>query len=268
AAPPNISPRSNPMRVAAIIPAHNEILTVREVVAATLPHVDAVYLLDDGSTDGTADAVEGRGAIVVRGEGNLGKGARLAQGLDLVAAGGFVAAVTLDADNQHDPAAIPAFLEAAAKDPAAIVIGDRSADMGKMGARRRYGIRFGNFFIGWACRRKVRDAQCGMRLYPVAIWRRVEIPKARMRGFLFETAILIHGAEAGANIAHVPVAARYDGFVLRPSHFRPIMDFLRLFGMVTAFLLSRGLRPDGLRAVLGLTPEPTQKERGRSRAES
>lgn len=242
------------MRVAAIIPAHNEILTVREVVAGTLPYVDAVYLIDDGSTDGTAEAVAGTGAIVVRGAANLGKGARLAEGLDLAAAAGFAAVVTLDADNQHDPASIPDFLAAAARDPGAIVIGDRSAEMRKAGARRRYGIRFGNFFISRACRQPVRDAQCGMRLYPLELWTRIMIPKARAQGFLFETAILIHGAEAGARIAHVPVAARYDGFVLRPSHFRPIVDFLRLFGMVTAFLLSRGLRPAGLRKMLGLTP--------------
>lgn len=239
------------MRVAAIIPAHNEILTVRAVVAGTLPHVDAVYLLDDGSTDGTADAVEGMGAIVVRGGANLGKGARLQEGLDLVAAAGFDAALTLDADNQHDPASIPDFLTAA--DPGAIVIGDRSAEMEKMGARRRYGIRFGNFFIGRACQQPIRDAQCGMRLYPVELWSRISIPKARARGFLFETAILMYGAEAGAKIVHVPVAARYDGYVLRPSHFRPIVDFLRLFGMVTAFLLGRKLRAGGHGRASGLT---------------
>lgn len=240
------------MKVAALIPAHNESLTIREIVERAAAHVETVLVMDDGSSDGTAEALAGLPARVVRGAEQRGKGARLVEGLDLLAREGFDHAITLDADGQHDPEAIPAFLEAAARQPGALVIGDRSGDMAAMPGNRRHGIRFGNFFIGWACKQTIPDAQCGMRAYPLSMWRRLRIPKRRTEGFLLETAVLLYAAENGVTFAFVPIAARYEGFVKRPSHFHPIYDFLRLFGMVARFLISRGLRPAGLPIALGL----------------
>jgi len=116
----------------ALIPAHNEALTVRGVVDGTIPHVDAVIVIDDGSTDDTARLLEGSGAHVVRHETNLGKGDRLVEGLNLAFSDGATQVITLDADQQHDPADIPAFLDAARDTPGALVLGDRSAAMVRM----------------------------------------------------------------------------------------------------------------------------------------
>ncbi|MCI4662264.1 MAG: glycosyltransferase family 2 protein [Neomegalonema sp.] len=239
-------------KLAALIPAHNEILTLREVVLATRRHIETVIVIDDGSSDGSAEAIADLDVRLIRETQNLGKGVRLAQGFDLAAREGFSHVLTLDADGQHDPEDIPAFAAKAAEHPEALILGDRSGDMAQMPARRKHGIRFGNFFIGWASRQPIQDAQCGMRVYPMALWQRLEIPKRRKQGFLFETAVLLYGAEAGARFVSVPVAARYEGFVQRPSHFHPIRDFLKLFGMVTRFLITRGLRPTGLLIALGL----------------
>ena len=240
------------MRVYALIPANNEVLTVRGVVDGTAPHVDCVIVVDDGSTDGTSEALSGSPARIIRFEQKGGKGPRLVHGLDLVFAEGADAVITLDADRQHDPEDIPRFIACARGQPGAIVLGDRSRDMAKMPGSRARGIRFGNFFIGWACKTCLGDAQCGMRLYPRDAWQRFRVPEKDARGFLFETAVLLHAAEAGVRFASVPIDARYEGYVVRPSHFDPIRDFLRIFGLVTRFLLSRGLRPRGLLIVLGL----------------
>ncbi len=239
-------------QVVVLIPAHNEALTVREVAAETLPYVDEVIVIDDGSSDSTSASLAGSGARVIRHEVNLGKGQRLVEGLELAFGEGAARVITLDADRQHDPADIPAFLAAAASDPRALVIGDRSASMSAAPTNRALGIRFGNFFIGWACARPIPDAQCGMRLYPSELWRNVEVPEARQRGFLFETAILLYAAESNTPFVFVPIKARYDGYVLRPSHFDPLGDFCRLFAMVTCFLLGRFGRPRGLLIALGL----------------
>lgn len=239
-------------RTVALIPAHNEILTVRKVVDETTPYVDQVIVIDDGSTDGTAEALDGSGAMVVRHAVNIGKGPRLAQGFDLAFGDGADFVITLDADQQHDPNDIPRFLAMSDTQPDAIVLGDRSAAMEHMPATRRRGIKFGNFFIGWACRRMIKDAQCGMRLYPASMWNKINIPPRKTEGFKFETAVLMYASEQGVPFAYVPIDARYEGFVLRPSHFDPLRDFLRLFGLVTIFLISRGLRPKGLLLALGL----------------
>lgn len=239
-------------RVVALIPAHNEVLTIREVVVATLPHVDQVIVIDDGSTDETSAALAGAGARVIRHGTNRGKGSRLVEGLDLAFGEGAEMVITLDADRQHDPADIPAFLTAAGAHPDSLIAGDRSASMSAAPAYRARAIRFGNFFIGWACKCEIADAQCGMRLYPARLSRDVNVPQSRTKGFLFETAILLYAAEAGVPFVFVPIEARYEGYVLRPSNFDPIRDFCRLFAMVTCFLLSRGGRPRGLLIALGV----------------
>ena len=224
---------------------------MRGVVEATARQVDQVIVIDDGSTDGTAELLAATGAEVIRHEINAGKGTRLVEGLALAFSEGAAQVVTLDADQQHDPSDIPAFLAAATANPGALVLGDRSGAMHTMPKHRSRSIKFGNFFIGWACGRKIKDAQCGMRLYPAAI-ADISVPQRQVTGFRYETAILMHAAEADIPFAFVPIAARYEGYVLRPSHFRPIKDFLRLVGLISGFLASRGFRPRGLLIALGL----------------
>jgi len=236
----------------ALIPAHNEVLTVRKVVDETISYVDKVIVIDDGSTDGTSKALEGSGALVVHHKKNLGKGTRLVEGFDLAFGQGADFVVTLDADQQHNPADIPQFLKRSQKHPDAIVLGDRSGAMAQMPKTRRRAIKFGNFFISWACGRIIKDAQCGMRLYPASMWGKVDIPSKQTEGFKFETAILMYAAEQNVPFEYVPIDARYEGYVLRLSHFDPFRDFLRLFGLVTHFLINRGFQPKGFLRSLGL----------------
>ena len=161
--------------------------------------------------------------------------------------------ITLDADGQHNPDDIQAFLDCAARNPGTLILGDRSAQMRKIPRDRALAIRFGNFFIGWACIKRIGDAQCGMRLYPAQVWRHVRVPPEQVDRFMFETAILLHAAKAGFRFLTVPIDARYSGFVRRPSHFAPVGDFIQLFGLVTKFLVRNRFRLRGLPVVLGIT---------------
>ena len=96
-----------------LIPAHNEEETIRAVFEGTLEHVDRVLVISDGSTDGTVAALAGLPVEIVDHTENRGKGYRLAEGLDHAIANGAEAVLTLDADDQHDPDDIPAFIAAA-----------------------------------------------------------------------------------------------------------------------------------------------------------
>lgn len=242
---PSAEPR--PPVVAALIPAHDEAATVRAVAEGALAHADAVVVIDDGSRDGTAERLAGLPVRVIRHQENLGKGARLVEGLELAFAEGADHVLTLDADGQHDPEDIPAFRARA--EQGAFVLGDRSGDRAEMPAARRRANDFGSFFITWACAQEVRDAQCGMRLYSRDGWRRTRMSRRAARGFVFETAVLMHASEAGVRFHSVPIAARY-GKVTRPSHFRPLRDFAAIFGAVAGFLATRGFRPTGLLTAL------------------
>lgn len=238
----------------AIIPAHNEDQTIGDIVAATLamPKVDGVVVVDDGSTDETADLAERAGAKVLRGSSNLGKGPRLIEGQSHAFNAGASRVILLDADGQHDPADIPAFIKAANAAPEDLIMGNRAAQMERMPRARANGIRFGDFFISWACAQRISDAQCGMRLIPRSLWEKCEIPSRHRHGFVYESAVLLFASKAGARIVPVPIDARYGEVLHRPSHFKPIGDFARITWMVTEFLFLHGLKPRGLLKQLGL----------------
>lgn len=216
-----------------------------------LAHADKVWVVDDGSSDGTATALQGLPVRLIRHPQNAGKGQRLAEGLEEAFAQGAWGVVTLDGDGQHDPADIPAFRKRALEVPGALILGDRSIGRGAMPRDRALAIAFGNIFIGWACGWRIADAQCGMRLYPRG-FAHARVPKRLRHGFVYETAALIHGAEAGLRHASVPIRARYAGFQHRPSHFRPVTDFALIFAAVAGHLISRRLALRGLFRSLGL----------------
>jgi glycosyltransferase involved in cell wall biosynthesis len=234
-----------------LIPAFNEAGTIRAVVEAVLAHADRVLVISDGSTDGTVARLAGLPVEVLEHAENRGKGQRLAEGLDHAFRDGADCVLTLDADGQHDPAEIPAFLAAARCAPGALILGDRLGDRRSMPAGRAASIGFGDFFISWAAGRRLRDCQCGMRLYPAELWARMRVPARERRHFVFETAVLLRAAEAGGEIARVPIAARYAGYVQRPSRFRPVLDTLRIAGQIARFFLRAGARPKGLLIALG-----------------
>lgn len=254
------------MQTTALVPAHNEALTIYDIVAGVRTRVDRVIVIDDGSTDGTAELLAEMDVTVVRHETNAGKGHRLHEGLELAFSEGADQVLTLDADGQHDPASIDAFLNAAATNPGNLIIGDRFAQKARMPFHRALANSFGSFFISWACVQKIRDAQCGMRLYPSRFQRDVCIPANQIERFKFETAALMYAAKAGIQFTMVPIDARYEGFVHRPSHFAPVGDFFQIFGLVTKFLFAHGLQLRGLPVALRLTnPNLCSSRKGHNR---
>ncbi len=240
------------MRYGVLIPAHNEAGTIRQVVEGALRYVEHVVVVNDGSTDDTVAALAGLPVEIVNHSENRGKGQRLSEGLSQAMANGFDGVVTLDADMQHDPGDIPAFLAAAEEAPDALIMGDRFSDNESMPWYRAFGIRFGDFFVGWAIDRPLRDAQCGMRLYPTELWRKTAMPDELRAHFVFETMVLLHAAEAGFDFVRVPIAARYSGFVSRPSHYRPYADTWSIVSAITKFIVRRRFKVRGLLIALGI----------------
>ena len=235
-----------------LIPAHNEALTIREIAAEARAHADHVTVISDGSTDDTVACLDGLGVEVIAHADNVGKGPRLAEGLDHAAAAGLTHVLTMDADGQHLATDIPAFVEAARAHPDAVVLGDRMGHGNAMPRGRARSISIGDFFITWAIGQRLRDGQCGMRVYPVALWQKLNLSPDDTQHFVFETAILMHAADAGAPFVRVPIAARYGDVVKRPSHFRPARDTWRIMGGIARFILRGWFRPKGLLIALGL----------------
>ena len=115
------------MGICVIIPAYNAAHTIRQVALETLQAGLPVVVVDDGSGDDTAAAISGLPVNLCRHPRNLGKGAALRTGFAWGAQHGFAGFVTLDADGQHDPAAIPALIATARERGLDLVLGSRQA---------------------------------------------------------------------------------------------------------------------------------------------
>ena len=157
------------VKIAAVIPAYDASRTIRSVVDRTkdaFERIGEVYVVDDGSTDGTGAAARAAGATVLTHETNRGKGRALRTGLARAAADGHVAAVTLDADGQHPPAEA-ARLARLGLSPGSLVLGIR--DLKGAGAPRPNQISnaISNGFLSLFSRRLLTDTQCGLRRYPL-----------------------------------------------------------------------------------------------------
>jgi glycosyltransferase involved in cell wall biosynthesis len=238
-----------PPRIAVVIPAYEEAATIADVARRARAQADAVIVVDDGSRDGTADAVAGLDVTVLRHARNLGKGASLADGMACALKGGAEAVVTLDADGQHEPEEIPRLVRAWQAAPGDVVVGARLRHAERAPRLRKAANRVGDFWIGWAAGQAIDDSQSGFRLYPAALLRRVTVPSGRGRGFVYESEMLIECARAGAGIRSVAIESIYRGDA-RPSHFRPIVDIAAIGRMVAVKLFSRGMYPAGLYRLL------------------
>ena len=156
-----------PGRLLVIIPAWNEqavvATTVRETQAA-LPDAD-LLVVDDGSTDQTAQQARGAGATVLRLPGNLGVGGAMRAGYLYAAERGYECAVQLDADGQHDPTQVPVLLEAMSAAQADVVIGARFAGVGDYVATgpRRWAMRLLSRVLSRVTRTRLTDTTSGFK---------------------------------------------------------------------------------------------------------
>lgn len=211
--------------IVAVIPAHDEAPRIGPVVTAARDHIP-VIVVDDGSRDATAERAREAGAEVVEQHPNQGKGAALRAGFREALATGAEAILTLDADGQHDPSEIPAFLAvwAAPGRQLDLVIGRRS--FREMPPVRRLSNVLGGKAFSWAVGREIPDNQSGYRL----VSRRLaEATLTSVEtGFAFEVEQITTCIRLGGEIAWVPIRTIYAG---APSHIRPLAhlrEFIRI----------------------------------------
>ena len=229
---------------AVVIPAYNEAATVRAIAARALKICAQVIVVDDGSVDDTARTLDGLSVQLLRNDTNQGKAASLWRGIEAALALGVERVVTLDADGQHAPEDVPVLIAAAVKNPDRIVIGARLADRAAIPKGRYIANRIAAFWVSWACGQFLEDSQSGFRVYPAGLFRKLTVPHGRARSFVFESEILIEAARLGYRCSMAPIAATYPPG-MRASHFRPVLDIVRITRMISWKLLSRGLYLQG-----------------------
>lgn len=225
-------PTDSPLAI--LIPAYNCAATIADVVAGARRHAAHVLVVDDGSSDATAELARAAGAEVLRQPRNTGKGAALRAGMERLASRGAARVLTMDGDGQHLADQIPALLEASARAPHALVVGARQVVPGEVSSIRLFGNRFANRWVTIASGVALPDTQSGFRVYPML---ETLALGAAASHFAFETEVLIRAARSGLLIISVPVRAYYPPPSERVSHFRPFVDTVRIIRIVLRLIL-------------------------------
>ena len=240
---------SSHRRITAVIPAYNEVRTLRAVVLGVIAEIDLVIVVDDGSTDGTYEEIRDLPVNFIRHKKNQGKSRSLADGFRAALVSGAEVVVTLDGDGQHRPQDIPALLSESEKYPASFIIGSRLHEKENIPLVRYCANRFANFWISWAAGYPISDSQSGFRVYPAAMLEELLPLIEKRQGFVLESEILILGGWRNIRSRSVSIPAIYSG-ASRPSHFRPVSDIALITLMVARYLLKRGMHIRGLIASL------------------
>ena len=212
--------------VLAIVPAHNEGPRICRVVAMLVAQGLPVLVVDDGSTDDTADEAGAAGARILSLTPNRGKGGALKAGfreaLDSVRS--WDAILTLDGDGQHDPSEAPAFIETWSGTGADLVVGAR--DYRGMPPIRWFTNSVSRAIFSWAVGERIPDNQSGYRLHTRRV---IEATlSSREEGFAFEVEEIAICVGRGYRLAWVPIKTIYGTEVsdIRPwTHF---VSFVRV----------------------------------------
>jgi glycosyltransferase involved in cell wall biosynthesis len=188
---------------AVCIPAFNEERTIGKVIVRAQQYVDQVIVCDDGSRDMTAAIAEKLGAKVIRHERNMGKGQAFRSLFSACRDIGVDVMITLDGDDQHDPADIPKLMEPISRGDADVVIGARFHGDNKGIPRYR---KAGNRLMNAVTTSGISDTQSGFRAYDK---KAIAELRPSESGMGVDSEILMDASRQGLRIVEVPVSVRY-----------------------------------------------------------
>ena len=214
-------------RPVVLMPTFNNAGTLESVMNAAAALDLPLMVVNDGSTDDTPaildrwDSGGGRQAIILHHAVNQGKAAALRTGFAAASKEGFTHAATLDTDGQLDPADLPALLRRAEQTPRALVLGSRAWHIQNYPSKNLLGRRLSNAAIRLQSGVRINDSQCGLRIYPVDLMRRIRVTSNR---FSFEAEAITRAAWAGCPIIEVPIRCTYAPPGERVSHYIPSRD--------------------------------------------
>lgn len=226
-----------------LIPSYNPGPAVLATVQAARAQWPVVWVVDDGSNDGSTASLQelaasdpGLHLIVL--PRNSGKGAAVLTGLEAAAAAGFTHVLTMDADGQHPAALIPDFMAASQAAPAAMILGKPVFGPEAPALRvngRKVSNGWANFETLWM---GIGDSLYGFRVYPIAPLMRIMQGRRWMRRFDFDPEAVVRLCWAGVQPINKDAPVRYlsaeEGGV---SHFRYLRDNILLTWMHTRLFL-------------------------------
>jgi glycosyltransferase involved in cell wall biosynthesis len=231
-----------------LIPSYNPGRKVFDTVRGAREYWNPVWVVVDGSTDGTADTLQEMARqdpglrVLIRAR-NGGKGAAVLDGLREAQAAGYTHVLAMDSDGQHPPERIPDFMAASAAAPQAMVLGEPVFDASAPSIRVK-GRKVSNWWTNletlWA---GIHDSLFGFRVYPIAPLLSVMQRSLWMRRFDFDVEAVVRLSWRGVPAVNLRAPVRYftraEGGV---SHFNYWRDNVLLTSMHTRLFFGFILR--------------------------
>jgi dolichol-phosphate mannosyltransferase len=246
-------------RVLVVVPTYNEADNIRVIIdrlRAAVPSVD-VLIADDNSPDGTGEIADALAAAdpqvhVLHRPGKQGLGAAYAAGFDWARAGGYDAAVEMDADGSHAPEELPRLLDALRDADA--VLGSRWVRGGTVvnWPLHRYAISItGNVYTRLALGMPFKDATGGYRAYRMAVLDKIDVGTVASQGYCFQVDLAWRAYRNGFRVVEVPIrfaerergASKMSSSIVREALWRVTVWGARARYESVKRLVSRGPRP-------------------------
>ncbi len=223
----NINATMRSHNICVLVPTYNNAGTVADVVNEILNYTSHVIVVNDGSTDNTAEilAAFGNKIQLVTYKENQGKGTALKRGFKKAVELGYDYAITIDSDGQHYPSDIPLFVKAIVENPGCIIIGERDLSNVDINVKSSFANKFSNFWFAVQTGRRLNDTQTGFRAYPLKNMYGLSLLTSRYEA---ELELLVFAAWNGVDIIPIPIRVYYPPQSQRVSHFRPTLDFTRI----------------------------------------
>ena len=208
------------MKTCLLLPAYNESKTIGQIIQESSEFISEIVVIDDGSSDETAEIAVAYSAVCLKNATNCGKGNALRKGFAYALKHGYELVFTMDSDGQHQPTDIPRFLEHFDDARPDILIGARETKnlRTSMPLHRRMNNCLISYVGSKLCGQRVPDFQSGYRLIRAEVLRQVRLETDR---YETESELLIKAGRLGFRIESLPIQTWYGDEI---SHIKPLRE--------------------------------------------